>query len=539
MMRTPQVVAAARRHFGCDSLTGVLLEEQNPEWMRWERRQINFEVLGSGFSVPTAAPVLSSLTVAAFMDMGFYQVDAALAAEVTQVLGWGMGMGCAFAQGCTSSSWPDVFCSSGSAIGYDRTFWGRCAVVTYDTLDPAYQHFSDALLGGADPFADYCPYLAKYSGAEYDASAVTMCTSSTLMADTVGALDSSAVCASCRAVTSNLVNNSYVAAGNTTSGPPRCMDVLCVNTTHVAVRVGQRYLTCKTGDRTVFTFPPAHPSYAPPVATAGTTYWTDYVYNGAWDCPQPSYMCQAALGSNAPYRSSGITLTAALWPEIVELDPPHGVVTGDETITVRGRRLFQKDGTLPISCRGLWIGGVGTVFETYTSLGTNASTGLDVFTVNTTALPQAYSDGSGSATSYVGGSADDGSGVVDVALLCKIPDVLVCSNEVDGGFSDGYCAISTIKGAFTYTSIPPTPPGTYFLSDGTNQAIIIAVFAVVMVGITTLIYFYCRSTYRPPDGVTLAKLHQDEESDNETSNSELNMQLLADMANAAEDDQLL
>lgn len=546
MMHTPNVLSVARSHFGCNSLTGVLLEEQSPSAMRWERRQINFEVLGSEFSVPTDAPILSSLTVAAFMDMGFYRVDATLAAKVTQVLGWGFGMGCAFAQGCTSSTWPDIFCYSGAAIGYDRTFWGTCAVVSYETaLAPAYQHFSDTKQGGADPIADYCPYLAEYS--DTITNPVTVCTTAVTLADNVGVLDSSASCGSCRAVHSNLVNDSYVAAGNTTTGSPRCMDLFCINTTHVAVRVGQRYMTCKTGDRTALTFPLSHPSYAPPAGKAGTTYWTDYVYNGVWDCPQPSYVCQTALGGNAPYRSSsGITLTSSAWPEIVELDPPHGVVTGAEAITVSGRNLFQKDGTmLPISCRGLWIGGVATVFETYTSLGTNATTGLDVFVVNTSALPQAYNDGSSGSgsgsgvTSYVGGEGDDGSGTVDVALLCKIPDVLVCSGEVDGGFSDGYCALSTKKGAFTYTSIPPTPPGTYFLSDSTNQIIIIAVFAVVMLAILTLIYFYCRSTYAPPDAITLAKLQDDDISDNEMSTSDLNMKLLADMAQAAQEDEIL
>jgi hypothetical protein len=528
-LRTPHVVAAAQAHFGCSTMLGALLEERNPSWMRWERRQFNFEVMGSGFNVPTRTPVLSPLTVAAFQDMGFYRVNISIAAAATQTLAWGQGMGCAFAEGCSPGAWGSVFCNgTGPAVGYDGTYWGICQVSAYGAAHGAsYIHFADPELGGMDAFADFCPYLPPYG----DASSVAVCTtSSSTSVYSVNVVDSSRECNGCRALRSNLVNASYVAVGNATTSPPRCMEALCLNATRMVVRVGQRYIVCDSGASIAFAFPQSHPLFTP----MPMPYWTDYVYNGVLQCPDVRYLCQPEMGL---FRSSGsVTLTSSSWPEIVSIDPPHASVEGAEVITVQGRNLVQSASTqLPVSCRGLWIGGVGTVFESFVFMGTNGTTGLDAFRVNTTKMPQVVS---GAANEYVGGANSDGSGVVDVALLCKGEGVLVCANQWDvgGGFSDGYCAVGTVRRGFTLTSIPPPPQPTYFLSEATNQVIIVVSFALVMAIILVALVRYCKATYAPPDAVTLAKVQEKRAVDrgSNTASDALDMEELAAMAHEAE-----
>ena len=171
-MVTPRVKAEAIKHFGCSTAIGAELENQPTGegcWgSHWEQRLFQDELMapvGSGIST------LSSFTLAAFADMGFYSVNASMADELL----WGKGMGCEFINGkcidpdtgVAQGSNQGYFCSSSSkSCSLDLTAKSTCDVATFTTdITPAYfQYFPDKKKqGGADITMDFCPYFKKYS----------------------------------------------------------------------------------------------------------------------------------------------------------------------------------------------------------------------------------------------------------------------------------------------------------------------------------------------------------------------------------------
>lgn len=100
----------------------------------------------------TADPnsVYSSMTLAAFADMGWYQVSYARA----QRLPWGKGQGCSFVLG-TCQYWPsNYFCTVPNTGGctVDMRYRAECnAFVAPYTLPSQYQYFpGQPSLGGED-----------------------------------------------------------------------------------------------------------------------------------------------------------------------------------------------------------------------------------------------------------------------------------------------------------------------------------------------------------------------------------------------------
>jgi len=171
-MVTPRVKAEAIKHFGCSTAIGAELENQPTGegcWgSHWEQRLFQDELMapvGSGIST------LSSFTLAAFADMGFYSVNASMADELL----WGKGMGCEFINGkcidpdtgVAQGSNQGYFCSSSSkSCSLDLTAKSTCDVATFTTdITPAYfQYFPDKKKqGGADITMDFCPYFKQYS----------------------------------------------------------------------------------------------------------------------------------------------------------------------------------------------------------------------------------------------------------------------------------------------------------------------------------------------------------------------------------------
>lgn len=91
-VKTPGVVAAARAHFNCPSLEGVLVEDEGSDQLlvkHWEKTTLGNDILTNGI---TGRPVVSNITLNLLNDVGWYSVNFASAER----LFWGQGRGCAF-----------------------------------------------------------------------------------------------------------------------------------------------------------------------------------------------------------------------------------------------------------------------------------------------------------------------------------------------------------------------------------------------------------------------------------------------------------
>eukprot|EP01029_Cantina_marsupialis_P018833 TRINITY_DN4357_c0_g2_i1.p1 TRINITY_DN4357_c0_g2~~TRINITY_DN4357_c0_g2_i1.p1 ORF type:complete len:1627 (+),score=510.57 TRINITY_DN4357_c0_g2_i1:84-4964(+) len=167
-MVTPSVVAAAKDHFGCDSWVnaGLELEDQGSSGSKgshWEKRILNNE-----FMTATSSnyPVISAMTMAAFQDSGWYNVDTGR----TELLNWGLKEGCAFVDDYCSSWNSNYFCQEINLPGctVDGIFKSTCNLrdMSPTTLPASFQYFDDASWGGSS-FYDYCPIFYP----DFDSSA--------------------------------------------------------------------------------------------------------------------------------------------------------------------------------------------------------------------------------------------------------------------------------------------------------------------------------------------------------------------------------
>ncbi len=158
LLATPKVLEYARNHFGCQSLTGVELENQGgegSEGSHWEAR-----IMLGDYMISTDYPelVVSDITLAVFEDSGWYGVNY----YTGGLFKTGKGEGCNFLQRkCISgekTSFPLDFCDNTddevcSPGLLDR---GSCYIAEYKSVPSIYQYFTDTSRGGYVP-ADYCP----------------------------------------------------------------------------------------------------------------------------------------------------------------------------------------------------------------------------------------------------------------------------------------------------------------------------------------------------------------------------------------------
>ena len=158
LLATPKVLKYAKDHFGCQSLTGVELENQGGEGSagsHWEAR-----IMLGDYMISTDYPelVVSDITLAVFEDSGWYGVNY----YTGGLFKTGKGEGCNFLQRkCISgekTSFPLDFCDNTddevcSPGLLDR---GSCYIAEYKSVPSIYQYFTDTSIGGYVP-ADYCP----------------------------------------------------------------------------------------------------------------------------------------------------------------------------------------------------------------------------------------------------------------------------------------------------------------------------------------------------------------------------------------------
>merc|ERR1711865_303995 len=169
---TPSVKDAARKHFGCNTAEGVELENQPTGggcWgSHWDERILHDDLMAP---IGGESAVLSSITLAAFSDMGFYNVNIDLSSR----LEFGNNLGCTFiTDPCISKDGVALFKKKGyfcneeseTSCTPDRKYKAKCNVVEYNmAITPTwFQHFgTDSKKGGSLQEMDFCPYFAAYS----------------------------------------------------------------------------------------------------------------------------------------------------------------------------------------------------------------------------------------------------------------------------------------------------------------------------------------------------------------------------------------
>ncbi|XP_019850942.1 PREDICTED: leishmanolysin-like peptidase [Amphimedon queenslandica] len=180
---TPKVVEVGRRHFNCDTLEGVQLEDQGGNGTtgaHWEKRLLNNEAM-TGVVSQNAA--FSNFSYALLEDSGWYKVDYSNAS----ILVWGRGDGCGYTAG-SCGGYIDTkkrqnqpmapFCDflnsrlhpQNLSCNTDRTAVASCNLASYYyDLPREYQYFNSGanfnsvasglpIYGGDVKAADFCPF---------------------------------------------------------------------------------------------------------------------------------------------------------------------------------------------------------------------------------------------------------------------------------------------------------------------------------------------------------------------------------------------
>ncbi|KAF5404260.1 hypothetical protein PHET_02386 [Paragonimus heterotremus] len=181
VLKTPNVLKAARKHFSCPTLEGVDLENQGgagTDSAHFEKRVVQDEIMAGSIG---KHGFVSILTLSYFLDTGWYNVNLSKA----EPWKWGEDLGCDFilkscyqymmehkAANRSISPWCDQVASKNTrCLQYDNAY-GTCNLHQLGhVLGDEFQYF-DKLPGvgsgllslyGSDNFlADYCPsYLAR------------------------------------------------------------------------------------------------------------------------------------------------------------------------------------------------------------------------------------------------------------------------------------------------------------------------------------------------------------------------------------------
>ena len=125
ILKTPYVTAWAQDHFGCGSLTGIALENEDggTYGSHWERLTM-YDELMTGTSLG-AQKTFTGLTFAMLKDMGWYEVDDTF----NDTTNYGFNKGCDFYNdACYGSSYDKYFCSPASFTDVSEcstTFTGK------------------------------------------------------------------------------------------------------------------------------------------------------------------------------------------------------------------------------------------------------------------------------------------------------------------------------------------------------------------------------------------------------------------------------
>ena len=161
-IKSPTVLEKAKLHFGCNSITGIPLENYGgagSAGSHWESRYL----LGD-YMIATDYPeiVISDISLAVFEDSGFYKVNYYSGG----LFKFGKNKGCDFFnKKCIEKEKAifDEFCDvkDRPKCSSSRTIKSSCFLYDYE-LPKKYQYFSDSNKGGFIP-ANYCPVALELS----------------------------------------------------------------------------------------------------------------------------------------------------------------------------------------------------------------------------------------------------------------------------------------------------------------------------------------------------------------------------------------
>jgi hypothetical protein len=175
---TPTVQQVVRNYFNCQNLHGAELESEtyhpvnetssNCIGDHWERRLFKYDIMNPIIDSLIPSTLISPLTLAYFIDSGWYEVNANRAYAANT---WGRGGGCEFvnspclsSNGKVSNTNSKFFCSrhlGGKYDGCTDDFSSKavCDITSYDSpLPTEYQYMPQGdNIGGIDADLDYCP----------------------------------------------------------------------------------------------------------------------------------------------------------------------------------------------------------------------------------------------------------------------------------------------------------------------------------------------------------------------------------------------
>ena len=234
------VIAKAKEHFGCPSLTKIPLENQGgrgSEGTHWESRYM----LGD-YMVSTDYPdmAISDITLALFEDTGFYKVNYYSGG----LFKFGKNKGCDFFnKKCIENNIPtfDEFCNESKEpkCSSSRTMKSSCYLINYNyNLPSQYQYFPEQIKGGF-PSANYCPVPYELHSSDYYFS--NHCQFGTSNSNTTGEkIGKESLCfmSSLLPVSSGIEVNSKI---------PVCYKVECDKSkNNIIVTIGSERITCPT-----------------------------------------------------------------------------------------------------------------------------------------------------------------------------------------------------------------------------------------------------------------------------------------------------
>ena len=164
----PNVIKQAKRHFNCDDIEGIELENQGGDGSvgsHWEARIMLGDYM---ISIDYPEIVISEISLALLEDSGWYNVNY----YTGGLFRYGKGLGCDFLNNkCVSegkSNYEREFCDVENEERCTSGFIDRglCYISNYPYLPEYYRYFNNTTKGGFY-FADYCPVTLTNSNYYY------------------------------------------------------------------------------------------------------------------------------------------------------------------------------------------------------------------------------------------------------------------------------------------------------------------------------------------------------------------------------------
>lgn len=294
-VQSPRVVAAARAHYGCDSLSFVELEDvggAGTAGSHWKRRNAKNDLMAA--VVDTY--YYTAMDIAAMEDTGYYKGNYSKA----ELMPWGFQGGCSLiSEKCIEkdvSQQPSMFCTDETVVApyatctFDRMSLGYCmSTFMWEYKPERFRYFTNVSRTGDDPLMDYCPYVSDKAGN-------LGCTNGDAVLMPGSVISTTSRC---------LRSSTGVDADGYQGLPAVCAEVQCDERT--------RTYNIRVSGATNFTACPPGSSIA--VAELNSTVFS----NGAIDCPVYAELCteytNETYDSEFPIldSSSGVPAAAAVF----------------------------------------------------------------------------------------------------------------------------------------------------------------------------------------------------------------------------------